>query len=365
MSELYIGFMSGTSLDGVDASLVRTDGVLDFEILGNMHLTYPEEFREQIKELFLHSGSFLEIEKQLTEFHIELTFKLLKQAGLVARDIKALGFHGQSILHKPEVGCTWQIGNPHLLAQKTGINVVHDFRRRDLALGGQGAPLVPIFHKLLMHDQEYPAIVVNIGGVSNLTYISKKELIAFDTGLGNALIDDSMVKYFGLPFDNNGQVASEGRVDELIINKVLASEYFNRPYPKSLDRNAYKFLADLLADHSPVDIVSTLTYVTSATIAHSIAKLPEIPKKLFICGGGVRNRQMMLWLEEILLNQGISCGVENIAKISKLDPDYIEAQAFAYLAARFFKKLPSTFPTTTGATVPSVCGCLVEVGNYY
>lgn len=352
--------MSGTSCDGVDASLIRTDGNNDFESIANVHIPYPPEFRASLQELFVHMIPFLDLEKQLTEFHVVATNKLLQQANLTPKHIKALGFHGQSIFHKPDSGLTWQIGNPHLLAQKTNIDVVHDFRRRDLALGGQGAPLVPIFHKLLMQKQEKPAVVVNIGGVANLTYISEEDLIAFDTGPGNALIDDAMVEYFGYTYDNSGKVASQGIVDDAVVNKVLAGEYFSLKYPKSLDRNTFKFLEDFLADHTPADIVATLTYISSAAIAHAIVMLPDIPEKIFICGGGVKNTQMLLWIKKILTSKGILCSVESISNVDGFDPDYIESQAFAYFSARFFKELPSAFPSTTGATKQNICGCLVK-----
>lgn len=360
MSEFYIGFMSGTSFDGIDASLVRTDGNNDFEAITDVHISYPPEFRASLLEPFVGMVSFLGLEKQLTNFHVDATNKLLHQANLTPGDIKALGFHGQTIFHNPDSSLTWQIGNPHLLAQKTSIDVIHDFRRRDIALGGHGAPLVPIFHKFLMQKQEKPVVVVNIGGVANLTYISEEDLIAFDTGPGNALIDDAMMKYFGRTYDDSGKIASQGLVDDSIVNKILTGEYFNLKYPKSLDRNTFNFLEDFLADHAPADIVATLTYISSAAIAHSVVMLPNIPKKVFICGGGVKNTQMLLWIKKILTSKRVLCSIENISNIDGFDPDYIESQAFAYLSARFFRELPSAFPSTTGARKQNICGCLVK-----
>ena len=359
MSELYIGFMSGTSLDGVDASLVRTDGIDEFEPIENIHIHYPVDFRSKMRELVFSMGAFLDLEKQLTEFHIEATQQLLQKAKLTAKDIKALGFHGQTLFHKPEDGLTLQVGNPHWLAQKTGIDVVHDFRRRDVALGGQGAPLVPIFHELLVHKQNLPVAVVNIGGVANITYIDGDNLIAFDTGPGSALIDDAMTEYFAKPYDYNGEIAATGNVDKMVVNKVLLGEYFNSPYPKSLDRNAFRFLEDVLSKHSPEDIIATLTYMSSAFIVGALSVLPEIPKKLFLCGGGGNNTQMVTWIAEILSKENKKCVIENISAINVLDPDYIESQAFAYLTARFFQNLPSAFPTTTNAFKANICGCLV------
>lgn len=366
MSELYIGFMSGTSLDGVDASLIKTDGENEFTPVVNCHIPYPKDFKAELKKLlpnhgpFLH-GPFLNIEKRLTEFHIEAAQILLKKANLSSSDIRAIGFHGQTLFHKAQEGVTLQIGNPHLLAQKTRIDVVYDFRRRDISLGGQGAPLVPIFHKLLMKDQDFPVAVLNIGGVANLTYIDNDNIIAFDTGPGNALIDDAMNQYFDMDFDEDGNMAAKGSVDYNIVNNALEDKYFKAPYPKSLDRNNFNFLQAMLSKSPSPDIIATLTYITSTSIAESIRILPKMPKKIFISGGGSKNIQMIKYLEEILSNQGNLCKIENISTVNGLDPEYIESQAFAYLAARFFKDLPSAFPSTTNASKPNICGSLVRV----
>jgi len=363
MNELYIGFMSGTSLDGVDASLIRTNGVYKFTPIENIHISYPTVFRDKMRNLLTHIGPFLELEKQLTEFHIEAAQQILNKTKLNSKEIKALGFHGQTLCHKPQEGLTLQIGNPHLLAKETGIDVVHDFRRRDVSLGGQGAPLVPIFHELLMQTQTPPVAVVNIGGVANITYVDKDSLIAFDTGPGGALIDDAMLEYFGKPFDNHGEIAANGKVDKLLVNKVLSRRYFSDPYPKSLDRNSFIFLKDEFSFHSPAEIIATLTYITSASIAKAVFALPKIPTKLFLCGGGRQNTQMIAWIKEILTQEKKGCKIEDISTINNLDPDYIESQAFAYLAARFFQNLPSAFPSTTNASKDNICGCFVQSSN--
>jgi anhydro-N-acetylmuramic acid kinase len=361
MSELFIGYMSGTACDGVDASLVRTDGQNKFMVIANTHIPYSLEFKFALQKLFGQCTQALEIEKELTEFHIEATLELLKQTKYSSKDIRGLGFHGQTIFHKPDNQLIWQIGNPHLLAQGTGIDVVHDFRRRDISLGGQGAPLVPIFHKLLVKNQKLPVAVLNIGGVANITYIDEKnEIMAFDTGPGNALIDDAMNKYFNKSYDKNGEIASKGRVDESVVNELLVNEYFKRPYPKSLDRNSFEYVMSIIANHSPEDIVATLTYITCGSIVRAIEMLPNIPASIFLCGGGSKNTQIVKWLKLGLLEKGFNCIVENISTIDNLDPDYVESQAFAYLAARFFKDLPSAFPTTTAAIRENICGCLVK-----
>jgi len=360
MNDLYIGFMSGTSCDGVDASLVETDGKDFFKPIHNTAIAYDLNTRKQLQELLIHWGPFLKIEKKITEFHIQAANKLLLESGYSVREIKAVGFHGQTIYHNPNEGLTWQIGNPHMLASSIGINVVHDFRRRDVAYGGHGAPLVPIFHKLLVKDLEAPSVIVNIGGVANLTYITQEDLIAFDTGPGNALIDDIMIKHYGLLYDDNGKIASTGKVDMSFISGALSKEYYHLPYPKSLDRNSFIFLLEELNGKNPEDIVASLTYLTSAAICMAICSLPSMPKQIFVCGGGAKNGQMLQWLKQLLQEKNIDCSLLDISQLPNMNSDYVESQAFAYLAARFCNNLPSAFPSTTGASCSSICGCLVK-----
>lgn len=360
IGDLYIGFMSGTSCDGVDASLVRTDGENNFTPLYNIHLPYPSSFKYELKKLCKQPLVPLAIEKKLTEYHVQATQELLKLSKYSSNDIRGLGFHGQTIFHNSNEQLTWQIGNPHLLAQKTGINVIHDFRRRDISLGGQGAPLVPIFHKLLMQAQKLPVAIINIGGVANITYINQDSLIGFDTGTGNALIDDAMNKYYNKKYDDKGEIASKGKIDFSIISKVMNNDYFKQSYPKSLDRNAFEYVMDFFKSHDGADIIATLTYITCAGIASSIKLLPAPLENIFVCGGGANNIQMIEWLKLALAQEGVNCGVGNISEINNYDADYIESQAFAYLAARFCKNLPSAFATTTGCARENICGCLVK-----
>ena len=360
MNDLYIGFMSGTSCDGIDASLIETDGKDYFKPIHNIAISYDSTIKIQLQELFIHSVPFLEIEKKLTELHIQAGIKLLSESGHSSNEIKAIGFHGQTILHKPDSGITWQIGNPHILASALSIDVVHDFRRRDVAHGGQGAPLIPIFHKLLSKNYDLPSVIVNIGGVANLTYIDEKDLIAFDTGPGNALIDDMMVKHYDKPYDDQGKIASSGVIDKILINKILSGEYYTAPYPKSLDRNSFVFLLKELEGENPKDIIANLTYLTSASIVLSILSLPKMPRQIFVCGGGVKNTQMLQWAKILLKEQNINCNLLDISQLSNMNSDYVESQGFAYLAARFCKNLPSTFPSTTGVKTPVICGCIVK-----
>lgn len=352
--------MSGTSLDGLDASLIKTDGQNNIIPIEDLHIPYKEDFKKKIKTLFdlQINASFFEIEQELTEIHIKATKQLLEKAKLKNSDIYALGFHGQTIYHNPDKAITWQIGNPFMLAAATGIRVVYDFRKRDMAYGGQGAPLIPIFHKAIMSDEKPPIAVVNIGGVANITYIGKDKLIAFDTGPGNALIDDACLKYFKKPYDKNGEIARTGKADAKLVAEALKGNYFTKPYPKSLDRNEFKDIFQKI-EGTESNIIATLTHLTAASIAISLKHLPDIPRKIYLCGGGVHNKYLMELIKE-LINQEYDCDILNINHKSSLNPDFIESQGFAYLAARFCENLPSAFPTTTGATIANICGTIVE-----
>lgn len=356
---LYIGLMSGTSADGIDASLIETDGEDYFIPITDIFLAYSSTFQNQLKKLMAGSQDFLEIELELTRMHVHAVEELLEKASSINKtDIVACGFHGQTILHRPEQGICWQIGNPHILAQSTQLNVVYDFRRRDIARGGQGAPLIPIFHECLMRNAgDLPAAMVNIGGVANITYSDGDHLIAFDTGPGNALIDDAMNKYFSCKFDQNGEIALSGVVDKKILEEMLSDEYFVKNYPKSLDRNHFNYCVEQFANSLPSDIIATLSEFTVQSILTAMKLLPRYPKVLYVCGGGAHNNYIMSRLYKEMQILGISLFDEEEKKI--FQPDFIESQGFAYLAARHIKGLPSSFPETTGVNQPTICGTFV------
>jgi anhydro-N-acetylmuramic acid kinase len=348
---LAIGLMSGTSLDGVDASLIETDGDLEINFIKDQHIPYPIEFQIELKDVLNNKKPWWEVEKRLTDYHATAVSKLLSDAGVNNSTVEVIGFHGQTIYHNPLRMITWQIGNPHYLAFKTGINVVSDFRRRDVAHGGQGAPLIPIFHKCLMRNQKLPVAVLNIGGVANITYLDKDKIIAFDTGPGNALINDAMMQFWNKPFDYNGEVALQGTIDYDLINQVLEDNYFMKPPPKSLDRNAFSVPKTL----GKYDLVSTLTMLTVQSIIKSLTLLPKIPNSIFVCGGGGNNLTLMSWLKQ----ETSPISFENIKEIGP-NPDFIESQGFGYLAVRYLMNLPSSFPTTTGASQEIPSGVLFQ-----
>jgi anhydro-N-acetylmuramic acid kinase len=351
--------MSGTSLDGIDAAIIDTDGVKVHSFGAKLYQPYNENFRQKLKSLIANEHcDWLQVEKELTELHAKIVTDLLQQAGLSHKDIEVIGFHGQTIVHRPKEAITWQIGNGALLSELTKINVVTDFRRRDLAGGGQGAPLVPIFHKAIMVAEDFPCAVLNLGGVSNITYVDKEEtLLAFDCGPANAIINDACMKYFNEPFDDSGKYAAQGALsdaNEKYILEWLSHPYFKQPIPKSLDRNEFKKLVEQIYDleSDKYKVIATLTKFAASAIVHAVNNnLPSMPKVIYAAGGGVNNYSLMNFMNRAL---PAHVKLKNI-KEKGLDPDFIEAQAFAFLAARVLKGLPISFPGTTGSR-QALCG---------
>jgi anhydro-N-acetylmuramic acid kinase len=265
--------------------------------------------------------------------------------------VHCIGFHGHTILHRPETGRTWQIGDSALLARETGIDVVGDLRQADVAAGGQGAPLAPAYHGALAVPLEKPLAVVNIGGVANVTWIGRDgALLAFDTGPGNALIDDWVRRHTGAAADFDGRLAKNGSVDETVLAALLKHDYFNRPPPKSLDRD--DFDAAPVAALSPADGAATLTAFTAAAVAQAKAVFPEPVVRWLICGGGRHNPALMAALAGRL-----GAPVAPIEQAGR-DGDALEAQAFGYLAVRSLRGLPLSWPTTTGVPAPAPGGQL-------
>ena len=358
-----IGLMSGTSLDGIDAAIVETDGV-DVAVPGPaLGLPYDIETRAMLRAALSDAQTVAagapvpyairDAERRLTEAHAEAVKALLNEAGLSARDIALIGFHGQTILHRPDQRWTWQIGDGALLARLTGIDVVSDFRSADVKAGGQGAPLVPLYHAALLRKAEGiapPVVMVNIGGVANVTYVSGDTVLAFDTGPGNAPIDDWTLRHTGKPIDEGGDLARSGRVDDVILAQMLAHDFFARTPPKSLDR--MDFGTGAVAGLSAADGAATLTAFTAASIAKAREHFPEPATTWIVCGGGRHNRTLM-----DALRARVNAPVLT-AEDARWNGDFIEAEAFAYLAARSVKGLPLSLPTTTGVAQPMTGGRL-------
>ncbi len=363
---MAIGLMSGTSLDGVDIALIETDGerVAAFGPTG--YRPYSEHERGLLREALAAAvnltqrdarpGVIGEAERVVTVAHADAVEAFAAQNGIRREDIDIVGFHGQTILHRPARRLTVQIGDAAALAKAIRIPVMHDFRAADVAAGGQGAPFVPVYHRALAQSlgRDSPTCVVNIGGVSNVTYIDGADtLIACDTGPGNALLDDFMLRATGEPFDRDGSLAEQGRPDAGWIARALQHPFFALPPPKSLDRNDFASLA--LPDMAPADGAATLTAFTAAAIARIVPLLPKPPANWIVAGGGARNPIMLGMLRERVAPASVEP-----ADALGWSADAIEAQAFAYLAVRGLQGLPLSYPSTTGVPVPMTGGVIAR-----
>lgn len=360
-----LGLMSGTSLDGIDAAVLETDGMAIKAFGPAATFAYfPEEKRaiQTAIEDALHwkvedwpnrPKSFPMAEKAITEAHIRVVEQMLDHSD--TGDIDLIGFHGQTIVHRPDQKMTLQLGDGAELARRCSIDVVGDFRSGDVASGGQGAPLVPIYHQALLQgcDLDYPVAVLNIGGVANLTYVDgSDELIAFDTGPGNGLLDQWMVSRGLGDYDKDGGLSAKGQVNEKCLCDLMEHPYFKVAIPKSLDR--YDFSLPDGEGLSDADGAATLAAFSAAAIVKAIDFLPTAPKLWIVCGGGRKNCTIMSLLAA---QTGAKC--MDADELSWRGDD-VEAEAFAYLAARHINHLPITFPGTTGVKQPATGGVLFK-----
>jgi len=344
-----LGLMSGTSLDGIDAALIRTDGEHVHEFGPWLTQPFDEQMRGILRAAVWGKGDLLLAEHLMTLRHADAVKKLLDEANLTYKDVQVIGFHGQTVAHRPEEDLTWQMGDGALLAEKTKIDVVCDFRRRDIAAGGEGAPLVPLYHAALARHMELPIAVLNLGGIANVTWIGRSEragselmaldILAFDTGPGNVMLNEWAEAKAGMDYDKGGQLAFAGKVDAHVLDALLTNHYFAKHPPKSLDRN--HFSADLLQKLSPEDGAATLTAFTVGSVKRGVGYFPAQPKQWFITGGGRHNPAVM---------KGLKDALGNVYPVESLGwrGDALEAQAFAFLAVRSLKRMPLSLPTTTG-----------------
>ena len=341
-----MGLMSGTSLDGIDAALIRTDGQGVVERLGFYTVPYTDEVRSALRAcLGLKTdpdGRVARAERLMTLAHAQAVAALRRQC---PGPVDLIGFHGQTIDHDPAARRTWQIGDAALLAAETGIDVIADFRSADVAAGGQGAPFLPLYHAALAQRLEKPVAILNIGGVSNVTYIGRDDtLLAFDTGPGSALLNDWVKQHTGAEYDRDGLLAASGNVDASILETYLAHEFFTRAAPKSLDRDQWN--TKPVAGLSVEDGAATLTAFTVQAIARAVDQLPQKPLAWFATGGGRLNPSIMNGLRHAL---NVPVGmVDDLG----WDGDAMEAEGFAYLAVRSALGLPLSLPTTTNVPQP-------------
>lgn len=356
-----IGLMSGTSLDGIDAALIRTDGRDMVERLCFISLPYDDELRGRLRACLGlkadEDGAVALAAAAMTTAHAAAVDWLLSRSGYNPRAIDIIGFHGQTLHHDPARKFTWQIGNGAMLARQTGIDVINDFRSADVAAGGQGAPLIPLYHRALARQARLtpPVVILNLGGVGNITYIAEDaDMVAFDTGPGNALIDDWIKRHTGRDFDENGLHARQGTVNEDVLQQWLAHPYFAAPPPKSLDRDAWDLSA--LRGMSAADGAATLTAFTVQAAAQALQHLPAMPRAWYVTGGGRHNGYIME-----LLQGRLNVPVAPVDDLD-WDGDAMEAEGFAYLAVRSLLGLPLSLPGTTGVPRPLTGGCLHRKG---
>jgi len=364
---LYIGLMSGTSLDGIDAVLAKIGSNGEASALEAVGLPFSPELRKALSELQSPGPNELHREKQagnaLALAYAEAVNQLLKKAKLQPSDINAIGAHGQTIRHQPQLGdmaYTHQTLNPSLLAEKTGIDVIADFRSRDLAAGGHGAPLVPAFHAQQFVDDKNLAIL-NIGGIANLTLLPKNgEVTGFDTGPGNMLMDAWIHEHQGNAFDENGTWALQGIANEALLKKMLADHFFAKVPPKSTGRDDFhlQWLQEKLGSENYLceDIQATLLHLTAHSALESLARHAPQTQKLIVCGGGARNNALMNLLKvksQSFFKQALEISTSESAGI---DPQLVEGLAFAWLAWAHKEKRPANLPAVTGAKGPRILG---------
>lgn len=359
-SELFIGLMSGTSLDGVDAVILDLSGARK-QLLCTSFRPYPDRLREQLLSLHhpahdeLHQTAL--IANQLAELYAETVAEVLASSGLRKNQIVAIGCHGQTVRHRPEAGYTLQIGNAALLAELTGITVVSDFRSRDIAAGGQGAPLVPAFHEAVFGSPIETRAVLNIGGIANLTMLpSQGAITGFDTGPGNLLMDAWASRHIGQRYDANGDWASSGQVIEALLTACLSDAFFALPPPKSTGRDLFNMAwlsAKLDREYPPADVQRTLLELTTVSIAEAVGRFCGKAQALYVCGGGAHNSALLRGLREKLPEVDV-----RLTDSLGIAADWVEAAAFAWLASQAMRRAPGNLPAVTGAKGERILGAI-------
>lgn len=364
MSNLYVGLMSGTSMDGIDAALVSLTKK-SCRLFGTATTPYPPDLKQRLLQLvqqpdFVAVDELGSLDNWVGECFLKAVQELLRATGTQASDITAIGSHGQTVRHQPDANRPFslQIGNPHLVASGSGITTVADFRRRDIALGGQGAPLVPAFHRWLFRKPRHDRVIVNIGGIANLTVLpgGRRKVIGFDSGPGNTLLDNWMRSTLGIEFDAKGELAASGRVFDELVAAALDDPYFRRPPPKSTGLEYFNldWLSAFMPADGPVseqDMLATIAEITARSIADAIQAYGGSAGEVFVCGGGVHNHHLMGRLADLLAPATVATTAE-----CGLDPDWVEACAFAWLAMRCIEGQPGNLPSVTGARAEAVLG---------
>jgi len=353
-----MGIMSGTSIDGIDISIVKTNGYdlypTNIKFTNKYSINTQRLLRDLIssKNQLIKSNDFIfDLENSITNDYLDSINIALKK---YKNNVEIIGLHGQTIFHSPKLGKSIQLGNAQKIANMTKIRVVNNFRQNDILNGGQGAPLAPIYHKYLIKKLklDLPSCIINIGGISNITYYNAKTLIGFDVGPGNVLMNDYVFKHLGMEFDLDGDLASKGNVDLKLVDDFLNHKFFKKNYPKSADRSDFHmFLENSSFKNLNVkDALSTLSFLTAKSISISITSLPQKPLNIIVAGGGQYNKFLISTIDKLTDSNLITADSLNI------DGNFVEAELIAYIAARSIYNLPFTFPLTTGVDKPLTGG---------
>ena len=356
-SFIALGLMSGTSLDGIDASIIKSDGQDELEIIHNKYLRYPIDFREKLSSFIQkinkksdineNINTYKSLERDLTLYHSRISQDIINDNN---HKIQLIGFHGQTIIHKPKNGYSIQMGDANLLSQLLNKRVIYNFRANDIKNNGEGAPLTPIYHKLLIKKFKInnPTLFLNIGGISNYTYCFKDKITAKDVGPGNVLIDEYLKKTKGISYDENGVIASNGHINQDIINQFYEHEFYNVEDKHSYDRK--EFDIGFVRGLNFQDAVATLNYFTALIISNNIKKKFKNKINIILCGGGRKNITLVNHLKKLLKYK------INLIDDFNFDGDFIESQAFAYLSIRSYLKKTISYPSTTNVNIPVTGG---------
>ncbi len=376
MGNLFTGLMSGTSLDGIDAVLLDIDSE-GLALIGAWHTPYAPELRAALLTVVTRGEARLEtlgqLDSQLADAYAACATALWAAQGVTAEQIAAVGCHGQTLWHAPQGlhPFTWQAGDPHRLAEQLGVTVVADFRRRDVAAGGQGAPLVPAFHADVFSAPAEDRLVLNLGGIANLTWLPREgAVLGFDTGPANGLLDAWVQQCRQQPYDADGAFAASGQVLPALLERLCAEPWLATPPPRSTGRELFNLpwlehtAGALLTNANPADVQATLAQFTADTVVLATRFLPALPRRVILCGGGTANHDLQRRLQAAFANAAQQRGhapppsIDSSA-VHGIDPQQVEAAAFAWLAWRTLNGLPGNLPAVTGARGPRVLGCVV------
>lgn len=352
-----IGVISGTSMDGIDVAVVRTDGEHVSRTPHFRAYPYAPSLRARLLDLLkdptrAERDPLDDLEAEVTDAHADAVARMMEECGIASGNVCVVGMHGQTVFHRPERRFTRQLADGARAAKRLGLDVVTRFRHTDIAAGGQGAPLAPLYHRALAADLELPLMVLNLGGVGNVTYLARDLTLAFDTGPASALLDDFVRRRRGLEFDVDGRLSSSGTVDRDILDRLMDNPFFGQKPPKSLDRNDFHARAKIVDSLSDADGAATLAAFTVEATRASLQHVPEHPKRWLVTGGGRLNVAFMAGFA-----RAFGVPVEPVEAVG-WNGDALEAELFGFLAVRSLRGLPLSLPTTTGVPAPMTGGLL-------